>query len=70
MKISERGQITIPKKIRGKYGLETDVEVEFVELDGTIQLRKKSMIHPVDKVTGILNSPKDTDKYIEEIRGR
>ncbi len=70
MKISERGQITIPKKIRGKYGLETDVEVEFVELDGTIQLRKKSTIHPVDKVTGILNFPKDTDKYIEEIRGR
>ncbi len=70
MKISERGQITIPKKIRGKYGLESEVEVEFVEIDGTIQLRKKSMIHPVDKVVGTLNSPKDTDKYIEEIRGR
>ncbi len=70
MKISERGQITIPKRIREKYGRETDVEVEFVELDGTIQLRKKSMIHPVDKVTGILNSPEDTAKYIEEIRGR
>lgn len=70
MKISERGQITIPKRIRGKYGLESEVEVEFVEIDGTIQLRKKSMIHPVDKVTGTLNSPKDTDKYIDEIRGK
>ena len=70
MKVSERGQITIPKKIRGKYGLEENVEVEFVEIDGTIQLRKKSLIHPVDRITGILNSPKDTDKYIEEIRGR
>ena len=70
MKISERGQITIPKKIRGKYGLDADVEVEFVEINGTIQFRKKSMIHPVDKVTGILYSPNDTDKYIEEIRGR
>ncbi len=70
MKISERGQVTVPKSIRGKYGLNTNVQVEFVEINGEIHLCKKNAIHPIDKVTGILNAPSDTDIYIEEIRGR
>ena len=70
MKISERGQITVPKKIREKYSLNVDVEIEFIETGNTLQERKKITIHPVDKVIGILNSHKDTDMYIDGIRGR
>lgn len=71
MKISERGQITIPKNLRDKYGLNKDIEVEFVPEKDGICLRKHTLRqHPIKEVFGILNSPSVTDEYIEEIRGR
>ena len=70
MKISERGQITIPKPLRERFGLSKNVEVEFIATSEGILIQKRSRtIHPVDEVLGILNRPSDTDSYIEEIRG-
>ncbi|MFC1531988.1 AbrB/MazE/SpoVT family DNA-binding domain-containing protein [Thermodesulfobacteriota bacterium] len=71
MKISERGQITIPKPLRDRFGLLKDVEVELIpEKSGILIQKRITSRHPVDLVYGILNRPSDTDKYIEEIRGR
>ena len=71
MKISERGQITIPKPLRERFGLLKDVEVELVpEKTGILIQKRSSGRHPVDSVYGILGRPADTDEYIEEIRGR
>jgi AbrB family looped-hinge helix DNA binding protein len=69
--ISERGQITIPKSLRDRYGLRQGVEVEFVPEDGGIRLHKvRGTDHPVDRVLGVLGTGGSTDDYIEEIRGR
>ncbi len=38
MRISERGQVTIPQAFRERYGLLPDTEVEFVERDGELVL--------------------------------
>ncbi len=71
MKIPERGQITIPKVLRDRFGLYKDVEVELVPTkDGIIIQKRSRSRHPVDLVYGILNRPSDTDRYIEEVRGR
>ena len=71
MKISERGQVTIPKPLRERFGLHKDVEVEIVPTANGVLIQKRSLSkHPVDQVYGILDRPSDTDKYIEEIRGR
>jgi len=71
MKISERGQITIPKALRDRFGLQMNVEVECMPTKDGILLQKRSRSkHPVDLVFGILNKPSDTDKYIEEVRGK
>lgn len=71
MKIGERGQVTIPKTIREKYGLLPQVEVEFYEGENGVLIRKKTgKMSPVDKVYGVLNKHESTDPYIEEIRGR
>ncbi|MBW2001335.1 MAG: AbrB/MazE/SpoVT family DNA-binding domain-containing protein [Deltaproteobacteria bacterium] len=71
MKISERGQITIPKALRDRFGLQMNVEVEFIPTEDGVLMQKRSRSkHPVDLVFGILNKPSDTDKYIEEVRGR
>lgn len=77
MRITERGQITIPKPLRERYGLTRDVEVEVTPTDDGLLIRKQAAgEHPVYKIAGILDGieqpgiPTDVDEYIEEIRGR
>ena len=71
MKIGERGQITIPKELREKYGLFPSIEIEFVPEAGGVKIQKKTKhISPIREVYGILGKEERTDEYIEEIRGR
>ncbi len=78
MRISERGQITIPKVLRDQMGLYSTVEVEISATDDGLLIKKRAGAdHPVDRVAGILNDAGfdvdtdfDIDEYIEEIRGR
>ena len=71
MKIGERGQVTIPKNIREKYGLMPSIEVEFVPEETGVLIKKKSLYSsPVEQVYGILKKKDNTDNYIEMIRGR
>lgn len=71
MKIMERGQVTIPKKIRDTYGLKPSTEVDVIPLEeGILIVKKSSGKSPFHEVYGILNNPRDSDGLIEEIRGR
>ena len=76
MRISERGQITIPKHLRDRFGMNHNVEVEITPTNNGLLIRKKTSVeHPVDRVYGILGSGTlgegvSIDDYIEEIRGR
>ena len=71
MRISERGQITIPKHLRDRFGMNRDVEVEITPTDSGLLIRKRSAEpHPVDRVAGILDGADfDIDEYIDEARG-
>lgn len=40
MRITEKGQITIPQEIREKYGFLPESEVQFVEEEGAVYLIK------------------------------
>lgn len=76
MRISERGQITIPKYLRERFGMHHNVEVEVTPTDAGLLIRKRvGDQHPVDRVYGILGKGAlgeelSVDDYIEEIRGR
>ena len=71
MRISERGQITIPKRFRHRYGMNKDVEVEITPTEHGLLIQKRTAAkHPVERVSGILDGAIDIDQYIEEIRGR
>ena len=71
MKISERGQVTIPKALRHRFGLHENVEVDLLPVKEGLLIQKRSRgKHPVDSVFGVLKRPGDTDRYIEEVRGR
>ena len=71
MKISERGQLTIPKPLRDRFGMNHDVEVEVTPAENGLLIRKRTVAgHPVDRVYGVLGKGGGTDTYLEEIRGR
>lgn len=71
MRVSERGQITIPKKLRDRFGMNHNVEVELTPTRSGLLLRKRSTAkHPVESVYAILGRGGSTDDYLEEIRGR
>ena len=72
MRISERGQITIPKHLRDRFGLTQSVEVEITPADNGLLIRKRAAeLHPVDRVAGTLDGADlDVDEYVEKIRGR
>ena len=71
MRISERGQITIPKTLRDRFGMNQDVEVEITPTENGLLIQKRTVAkHPVEKVSGILDGIVDVDQYVEEIRGR
>ena len=71
MRISQRGQITIPKKLRDRFGMHHDIEVEIVATEDGLLIRKHTDgVHPVDRIYGLLGTGGSTDAYMKEIRGR
>ena len=69
MRVSERGQITIPKQLRQRYGLTKDTDVEITPTDTGLLIRKRTNLHPVDASRGVLRKPSSSDEYLNEIRG-
>lgn len=71
MKITERGQITLPKKLRQKFGITPATEIEFVEADGAILIVKKASVSPLTKFRGIAKPkgfPARTDAFLALLR--
>lgn len=76
MKIGERGQVTIPKAIREKFGLRPNTEVEFHVDKGSIVLKKARRKLSLLKWKGYCkNSLKQlgyssVDGFVDDVRGR
>ncbi len=76
MKIGKRGQVTIPKDIREKFGLEPATDVEFQVVNGSIVLKKSPRKLNLAKWKGKCSDSfaklgySTVDEFIEDIRGR
>ena len=73
MKIGERGQVTIPKDVRERHGLQPNTEVDFVSDGNAVRIVKRSEgAKRVASIRGIadIKYAGSVDDYIEEIRGR
>jgi antitoxin PrlF len=74
MVVGERGQVTIPKKLRDKYGLAPGVEVEFVDTpDGVKVCKRSTATDRFAQLKGYLTHRRtieDIDAYLRESRGR
>ena len=69
MRVTRRGQVTIPKEIRDRTGIDDGTEVEFHEENGRIVIVKTVTENPFLKWVGYLAQPGDSDKIVRHMRG-
>ncbi len=74
MKITSKGQVTIPLPIRSEFGLKPGTDVEFVAEAGKVILRaKRKRLNPVDawleEATGVARGKTTTSKVMKLTRG-
>jgi antitoxin PrlF len=67
--VSEKGQVTIPKRLRDRLGIRPGETLEFEDSDGRLIATKASDRDPVDEVYGILELEGGTDAWMNELRG-
>ena len=76
MKVGERGQVTIPKDIRERFGIKRDTEVEFHVVAGSIILKKAAKKLSLRRWKGRCGESfrdlgySSVDAFIDDIRGR
>ena len=76
MKIGARGQVTIPKEIRERFGLGPETDVQFEVVRDTIVLKKAPKKLNLRKWKGRCKESfaelgyTSVDKFIEDLRGR
>jgi len=68
--VGERGQVTIPKPLRERFGIRAGQAMDFFDDGGRIVLTKAlSDDDPVAAVYGTLDLGMSTDDYLDLIRG-
>ena len=71
MRITERGQVAIPKRIRERYGIRAETELEVIETDRGILLVTKVTVSPFQRFVGRANAaglPQQTDELLRQLR--
>ena len=81
MRVTSKGQVTIPKYLRRRQNIRAGTDVNFVEeKDGRIVLLKTAGQHAggarrdnfeeyLDRVTGIVDIGMPTDEFMQLLRG-
>lgn len=77
MRVTEKGQVTIPKPIRDKLGIVPGSEVEFLERGEVVELvrsdperRASAVRRALEAMRGTLDlGGLTTDEYMELVRG-
>ena len=70
-KVTSKGQVTIPKRVRERLGVQPGEDVGFEEKDGLMLIKKAVTKSPFDKWMGKLKHLKGqrSDDLIREARG-
>ena len=74
MKITTKGQVTIPQRFRVKFGLLPNTEVAFEEANGCVVIRpmvsKRALVEDrLRKARGVADGDLDTDDVMRLTRG-
>ena len=71
MRITTKGQVTIPRKIRESLGITPNTEIDFIEEDGKVYIVKTDTPKPTQKVKklrGIATAKLSTDEIMQLTR--
>jgi len=68
-KVAERGQVTIPKALRDRLGIQPGTLLEFSAEEGRLVAVKAEPLNAVDRIYGKFGRGRRTDDVITEIRG-
>jgi AbrB family looped-hinge helix DNA binding protein len=68
-KVSEKGQVTIPKPLRERLGIRPGQELDFTAEKGRLVAIKVAATDPVEQVYGILKLRRSTDEIMATLRG-
>ncbi len=68
-RVGERGQVTIPKSLRGRYGIKPGQEVMFEEHEDGLLISKVARDDPLRALFGRVRRELDVDRYLEQARG-
>ena len=68
-RLTEKGQVTIPKPLRDSLGLEPGQELEFEEQDGRLVVRRVAPADPLRQLLGLVRERTDVDAFLAETRG-
>jgi len=69
-RVAERGQVTIPKRLRERLGVKPGTVLEFSEEHGRLIAIKAGGLDPVSEVYGALGRRLHTDAVMAQLRGR
>jgi len=67
-RVAERGQVTIPKRIRDHLGIHKGTALDFREEKGRIIAMKTEASNPVAACYGSLSRGRRTDQLMDELR--
>lgn len=69
MRITDKGQVTIPKPLRERYGLYPGTEVWFVEREQRVVVEKAQTADPWQRYRGFLKLHRRSDAVLRLLRG-
>jgi antitoxin PrlF len=67
-KITTKGQLTLPKKLRDKIGVESGDYLEVHETEAGYLLKKQVNEDRFKRYVGILHHEADSDQVVKELR--
>jgi len=71
-RVNTKGQVTIPKVLRERFGFRPGDEIEFIEVEGGLRVQKRWEGSPFSRYRGYLSHLKgqDPDTLLEAMRGQ
>lgn len=69
VRVSEKGQVTIPKRLRDQLGIRSGDELDIEADAGRLVATKAGAQDPYDRLYGSLKLPMSVDEWIDECRG-
>jgi len=68
-RVTEKGQVTIPKRIREQLGIRPGDEVRFEETEAGYVVRKEVDESRFEKWRGVAETDKSVEEQMRELRG-